>query len=152
MSRPNENPVYEEVQHDEIEEIYDEDLAEIQAAPAAITNARTPQQPTPREPTGHRFIPPPPPPIEVHPHRAYGTIPFRSAHQQDQRYQQEARDVPSRQRFGNHISVLATVDRSSYGTSEPDRNGSKTPTKHQCSRTILKNSPKHHNSLLGKRG
>ena len=29
MSRPNENPVYEEVQHDEIEEIYDEDLAEI---------------------------------------------------------------------------------------------------------------------------
>ena len=121
MSRQNENPVYEEAQHDEIvEDSFDEELTEIQAAPAAVNNnARTPQQSIPRGPNGQRFIPPPPPPIETHPQRTYGTIPLRPTHQQDQRYQQEARDAPPRQRFDNP-----------YGVSEPDRNGSnayKTP-------------------------
>ena len=84
MSRPNENPVYEEVQNDEIEETYDEDPSEIQAAPAATnTTTRTPQHPTPQEFTGHRFIPPPPPPAEIYSQRAYGTIPFRPSHPQD---------------------------------------------------------------------
>ena len=124
MSRPNENPVYEEAQHDEIiEDSLDEDLAEIQAASAAMnTNARTPQQPIPRELTGQRMIPPPPPPIEMHPQRAYGTIPFRPSHQQ------ETRDGPPRQRFGSHNTIPA--DRNSYGAPETDRNGSnnyKTP-------------------------
>jgi hypothetical protein len=88
MSRQNENPVYEEAQHDEIvEDSFDEELTEIQAAPAAVNNnARTPQQSIPRGPNGQRFIPPPPPPIETHPQRTYGTIPFRPTHQQDQRY------------------------------------------------------------------
>ena len=67
MSRQNENPVYEEAQHDEIvEDSLDEDLAEIQAASAAMnTNARTPQQPIQRELTGQRMIPPPPPPMRA---------------------------------------------------------------------------------------
>ena len=115
MSRPNENPVYEEVQNDEIEETYDEDPSEIQAAPAATnTTTRTPQHPTPQEFTGHRFIPPPPPPAEIYSQRAYGTIPFRPSHPQDQHYQQEPRNVPLRQRFGSHAPIPTAIDRNSY--------------------------------------
>ncbi len=56
MSRLAENPAYEEVQHDEIEGIYDEDVAKIQPVQtAAIPTARIPPNFTVQ-----RFIPPPP--------------------------------------------------------------------------------------------
>ena len=70
---------------------------------------------------GQRFVPPPPPPAETNSQRDYGTLPLRPSQQQDQRYRQEMRDIPSRQRFGGHTPIPAASN--SYRVPEPERRG-----------------------------
>jgi hypothetical protein len=71
MPRAAENPVYDDVQQNEIEDDYNEDAGEIQPAPE-VPPARAPPNLI-----GQRFAPPPPPPIENRPQHTYGTIPSR---------------------------------------------------------------------------
>ena len=121
MSIPN--PTYDDVNYDEVEE-FDEDIPEIQAAPAATAPAATP----PSNFTGQRFVPPPPPPADSN-QRGYGTLPFRPT-QQDPRRQFGGRDEPLRQPFGSRAQAPAVFDRDAYGIPEPDRRSSvshKTP-------------------------
>ena len=143
MSRAADNPVYDDVQQNEIEDTYNEGVAEIQPAPAAeIPAARAPPNPT-----GQRFTPPPPPPTESRPQYAHGTIPSRPS----QRYQQnsgrprQGRDsmaiLPSQQFMTktptghlNRIAITATAPRPRY------------------SHTTLRYRPKHHSFPHGKRG
>ena len=69
MSIPN--PMYDDVNYDEVEDFNDEE-AEIQAATAAAALAATP----PPTFNGQRFVPPPPPPTDPG-QRGYGALPFR---------------------------------------------------------------------------
>ena len=73
MSRPTPNAVYDDVPYDDIEGEFDDDVAEIQAAPAAAVPVATP----PPSFNGQRFVPPPPPLADTNLQRGYGTIPFR---------------------------------------------------------------------------
>jgi hypothetical protein len=121
MSIPN--PAYDDVGYDEVEE-FNEDDAEIQAAPAAAAPTTTP----PSAFNGQRFAPPPPPPADPS-QRGYGTLPFRPT-QQDPRRQFGSRDTTGRQNFNGRISPPAVFDRDAYGVPEPDRRSSlshKTP-------------------------
>ena len=115
MSIPNQ--AYDDVNYDEVEE-FDEDIPEIQAAPAATVPTATP----PSNFTGQRFVPPPPPPADSN-QRGYGTLPFRPT-QQDPRRQFGGRDAPLRQPFGSRPQAAAVFDRDAYGIPEPDRRSS----------------------------
>ena len=68
---PIPNPVYDDVDYDEVEN-FNDDEAEIQAAPAAAATTATP----PPIFNGQRFAPPPPPPADHNQHN-YGALPFR---------------------------------------------------------------------------
>jgi hypothetical protein len=121
MSIPN--PVYDDVDYDEVEN-FNDDEAEIQAAPAAAATTATP----PPIFNGQRFAPPPPPPADPNQHN-YGALPFRPT-QQDPRRQFGSRDAPGRHNFTGRASPPAVFDRDAYCIPEPDRRSSishKTP-------------------------
>ena len=123
MSRPAENPIYEEYSHDEIEGDFENDNAGIQPA------VTFPVVSTPPNFTGQRFTPPPPPPADANTRRAYGTLPFRPSQQPEPRHQFSNRDIPPRDTFRGHTPAPGAFDRNAYEIPEPERRRSvhKTP-------------------------
>ena len=137
MSIPN--PTYDDVNYDDVEE-FDDDIPEIQAAPAPTSPAATP----PPNIHGQRFVPPPPPPADPN-QRGYGTLPFRPA-QQDPRRQFSSRDAPPRQTFGSRSQAPTVFDRDAYEIPEPDRRNSlahKTPLQPHHFEKLMKASQFH---------
>ena len=89
MSRPTENPIYDDGAYDEVEGELDDDVAEIQPDPSAATITALPINVAAPPPnfTGQRFTPPPTPPAKANAQRVYGASPFRPPQQQDPRRQ-----------------------------------------------------------------
>ena len=68
--------MYYNIFYDDVEGEFNDNIAEIRAAPDTTIPASAAA--TPPNFTRQRFTPPPPPPVDVNTQRAYGTIPFRS--------------------------------------------------------------------------